>query len=131
MKVITIKQPFATLISEGLKEYEFRTWKTKFRGEILIHAGKGIDKKAMERYKHLNLDYPSGKIIAKATITDCVYVDDKLKEKLQEKNPLVYYGILQKDSNWDGYGFKLENIEKIEPIEINGKLSLWDYDYKK
>ena len=131
MKAITIKQPFASLIAEGIKEYEFRTWKTKFRGEILIHAGKGIDKKAMERYKHLNLDYPSGKIIAKATITDCVYVDEVLKEKLQEKNPLVYYGILQKDSNWDGYGFKLENVEKIEPIEINGKLSLWDYDYKK
>ncbi|MBQ2910504.1 MAG: ASCH domain-containing protein [Bacilli bacterium] len=130
MKVITVKQPFATLIAEGLKEYEFRTWRTKFRGDILIHAGKGIDKKAMERYKHLNLDYPSGKIIAKATITDCVYVDDNLKEELQEKDPLVYYGILQKDSDWDGYGFKLENIEKIEPIEINGKLSLWDYDYK-
>ena len=65
-----------------------------------------------------------------ATITDCVYVDDNLKEQLQKKNPLVYYGILQKDSNWDGYGFKLENIKKIEPIEINGKLSLWDYDYK-
>ena len=29
MKVITIKQPFATLIAEGLKRYEFRTWKTK------------------------------------------------------------------------------------------------------
>ena len=130
MKVITVKQPFATLIAEGLKEYEFRTWRTKFRGDILIHAGKGIDKKAMERYKHLNLDYPSGKIIAKATITDCLYVDDNLKEELQEKDPVVYYGILQKESNWDGYGFKLENIEKIEPIEINGKLSLWDYDYK-
>lgn len=40
MKVLTIKQPFATLIAEELKEYEFRTWKTKYRGEILIHAGK-------------------------------------------------------------------------------------------
>ena len=130
MKVITIKQPFATLIAEGLKEYEFRTWRTKFRGDILIHAGKGIDKKAMKRYEHLNLEYPSGQIIAKATITDCLYVDDNLKEQLQKKDPLVYYGILQKDSNWDGYGFKLENIKKIEPIKINGKLSLWDYDYK-
>lgn len=130
MKVITVKQPFATLIAEGLKEYEFRTWRTKFRGDILIHAGKGIDKKAMKRYEHLNLDYPSGQIIAKATITDCVYVDDELKENLQEKDPLVYYGILQKDSDWDGYGFKLENIKKIKPVEINGKLSLWDYDYK-
>ena len=130
MKALTVKQPYASLIAEGIKEYEFRTWKIKYRGDILIHAGKSIDKKAMERYKHLNLDYPSGKIIAKATITDCVYVDDKLKDELQVKDPLVYYGILQKDSDWDGYGFKLENIEKIEPIEINGKLSLWDYDYK-
>ena len=130
MKVITIKQPFATLIAEGLKEYEFRTWKTKFRGDILIHAGKGIDRNAMKRYEHLNLEYPSGKIIAKATITDCIYVDDNLKNELQEKNPLVYYGVLQKDKSWNGYGFKLENIEKIKYIETNGKLSLWDYDYK-
>ena len=55
---------------------------------------------------------------------------EDIKENLQEKDPLVYYGILQKDSDWDGYGFKLENIKKITPIEINGKLSLWDYDYK-
>ena len=43
MKTLTINQPFATLIVEGLKEYEFRTWKTNYRGEILIHAGKGVD----------------------------------------------------------------------------------------
>lgn len=128
MKVITIKQPFATLIAEGLKEYEFRTWKTSYRGEILIHAGKGVDKKAMERFKYLNLEYPSGCIIAKATITDCVYVDDALKEELQKKDDKVYYGVINKDSNWDGYGFKLENIEKISPIEIKGKLSLWNYE---
>lgn len=28
------------------------------------------------------------------------------------------------------YGFKIEDVEEIEPIQINGKLSLWDYDYK-
>ena len=49
MKVITIKQPWATLIAEGYKEYEFRTWKTKYRGDILIHAGLGVNKKAMEK----------------------------------------------------------------------------------
>ena len=56
MKVITIKQPWATLIAKGYKEYEFRTWKTKYRGEILIHAGKGIDKKAMARFENLKLE---------------------------------------------------------------------------
>ena len=40
MKVLTIKQPWATLIVEGYKEYEFRTWNTKYRGELLIHICK-------------------------------------------------------------------------------------------
>lgn len=129
MKVLTIKQPWATLIAEGYKEFEFRTWKTKYRGEILIHAGKGIDKKAMEKFKHLNLEYPAGCIIAKANITDCILVDDEMRKILKSKNPLVYSNII-KHTEWDGYGFKLENVKKIKPIYINGKLSLWDYDYK-
>lgn len=32
MKVITIKQPWASLIVSGLKNIENRTWKTNFRG---------------------------------------------------------------------------------------------------
>ena len=130
MKVITIKQPFATLIAEGLKEYEFRTWRTKYRGEILIHAGKGIDKKAMKRYESLGLSYPSGCIIAKVNLTDCIKVDDDLRKFLNDKNSLVYHNIV-KHPEWEGYGFKLENVKKIEPIYINGKLSLWDYNYNE
>lgn len=128
MKAITIKQPFATLIAEGLKEYEFRTWKTKYRGDILIHAGKSIDKKAMKRYEHLNLEYPTGCIIAKATLTDCIYIDNNMRKRLNNKNSLVYYGIINNE-NWNGFGFRLENIEKTTPIPVSGKLSLWDFDY--
>lgn len=129
MKVITIKQPFATLIAEGIKEYEFRTWKTKYRGDILIHAGKGVDKKAMEKYKDYGYDYPHGCIIAKATITDCIEIDDKARDMLKQKNRIVYSSVI-KSTEWKGYGFELSNIEKIKPILINGKLSLWDYDGK-
>ncbi len=127
MKVITVKQPFATLIAEGLKEYEFRTWKTHYRGEILIHAGKSVDKKAMKRYEYLGLDYPTGVIIAQATITDCVYINQEMTDKLGKKDPLVYYGILHKE-DWDGYGFQLANIRKVKPVPVNGKLGLWEYE---
>ena len=126
MKVITVKQPFASLIAYGLKEYEFRTWKTKYRGEIYIHAGKGIDKSAMKRYEYLNLDYPSGCIIAKAKITDCIYIDSNMKDILRKKDDKVYYGII--NSKNEEYGFKLENIERIEPITINGQLGIWNYE---
>lgn len=129
MKVLTIKQPFASLIAEGYKEYEFRTWKTKYRGPLLIHAGLGVDKEAMKRYEKLNLNYPKGKIIAKVNLTDCIEVDNNLKSKLKEKNYLVYQGAI--NSNKKEYALKLENVEKIEAISIKGKLSFWDYDYKK
>lgn len=127
MKAITIKQPFASLIAAGLKEYEFRTWKTKYRGEILIHAGKGVDKKAMKKFKHLNLEYPSGCIIAKVTLSDCIKVDDELRKKLSERNAEIYSSII-KHTEWEGYGFKLENIVKTEPIPAKGKLSIWEFD---
>lgn len=129
MKVLTIKQPFATLIAEGYKEYEFRTWKTKYRGDILIHAGKGVDKKAMQKFAYLNLDYPSGCIIAKVTITDCILIDSEVRKMLDEKKSPVYQSII-KNTDWTGYGFKLENIQKIKPISMSGKLSFWDYEGK-
>ncbi|MDR1897987.1 MAG: ASCH domain-containing protein [Prevotellaceae bacterium] len=39
MKTLTIKQPWAYLILAGIKDLENRTWKTNFRGRVLIHAG--------------------------------------------------------------------------------------------
>ena len=54
MKVISIKQPYASLIANGYKKYEFRTWKTSYRGKIYIHASKKIDNEAMKKYKELN-----------------------------------------------------------------------------
>lgn len=130
MKVLTIKQPFASLIVNGYKEYEFRTWKTKYRGEFLIHAGKGIDKKAMEKFSYLNLDYPTGCIIGKVTLTDCILIDKNARKMLLNKNNPVYDSII-KHTEWKGYGYKLENIQKINPIKVNGKLSFWDYDYNE
>ena len=81
----------------------------------------------MEKYKHLNLDYPSGCIIAKANLVDCVKIDDDVRKILKEKNDLVYSNVI-KHTEWNGYGFKLENVTKIKEISVSGKLSLWDYD---
>ena len=45
MKVLSIKEPWASLIVNGHKCYEFRSWKTKYSGKILIHASKSTEKK--------------------------------------------------------------------------------------
>lgn len=131
MKVLTLKQPYASLVASGIKEYEFRKWKTNYRGEFLIHAGKGKDKVAMEKYKNYNLNYPEGCIICKATIVDCVKVDDNLRKILKEKNSYLYSNqINNKEDNT--YAFILKNIKKIKPIHnIKGKLSFWQFDYEE
>lgn len=129
MKVITVKQPFATLIASGLKEYEFRTWKTNYRGEIYIHAGLNFNQNEIKKYEKYNLHYEKGAIIAKANLIDCIKVDANFREYLKKKNYLVYENIIN-DKNWQGYAFKLENIEEVIPIPIKGRLSLWEYDQK-
>lgn len=40
MKAITLWQPWAQLIAIGEKRYETRSWETKYRGMIAIHAAK-------------------------------------------------------------------------------------------
>ena len=126
--MITIKQPFASLIASGLKEYEFRSWKTGYRGEIWIHAGKSIDKEAMKKFESLKLEYPTGCIIAKANLVDCVPVTEAVKEELRETNFLIYSGTTE-NADWNGYGYKLENVEAMEPIFVNGMLGLWEYNF--
>jgi ASCH domain. len=124
VKVITIKQPWATLIVKGLKKYEFRSWKTKFRGEIYIHAGKGRDKKYIEKLKEFGFDYPSSKIVGKVNITDCISIDEKMNKKITLENELIYG-----NKKREGYAWKLEEPKEIlYDKDINGKLSLWDYE---
>lgn len=59
MRVITLKQPWATLVAMGIKNIEFRSWKTNYRGKILIHAGSGIDKEELKKFS--GLGYSSAK----------------------------------------------------------------------
>ena len=51
MKALTIKEPWATLIIDGYKKYEFRSWKTNYRGKILIHAGMSEEKDMLKKFK--------------------------------------------------------------------------------
>ena len=40
MKAITLWQPWASLVALGEKRFETRSWATKYRGPIAIHAAK-------------------------------------------------------------------------------------------
>lgn len=124
MKVLTIKEPWASLIVQGFKKYEFRSWKTNYRGKILIHAG--LSKENVDKFKDYNLDISSGKIIGEAYITECILVDENFDNKLRKLDENVYG-----NDHVGLYAFKLEKIVKYDKkIKVKGKLGLWNYNEK-
>ena len=127
MKVLTIKQPWTSLIIEGYKRYEFRGQKTNYRGKILIHAGMNIEKDMLKRFENYNLNCITGAIIGEAELVDCILVDKKLNDELISIDKVVY----GKSNHVEKYAWKLKNIKKYkEPIYIKGKLGLWNYEVK-
>ena len=125
MKALTIKEQWASLIINGYKEYEFRSWKTNYRGKILIHAGMSMDKDMISRFKDYDLKYMSGCIIGEADLVDCILVDKEFINNLREINPIVY----AQSNHIETYAWKLENIRKYRNVVyIKGKLGLWNYE---
>ena len=145
MKAITIKQPYASLIVEGIKDIENRTWKTNYRGRILIHAGKDnliknlkygdditcLNNKQLEyitNNKHndiINKELITGAIIGSVEIVDCVINHPSI---WAEKGESIYIGEYGHNENYKPiYNWVLANPIKFnEPIPMKGKLSLWE-----
>lgn len=128
MKALSIKNPWASLIINGYKEYEFRTWKTKYRGKILIHSSLGIEKNVLNKFKDYSLDYNNGYIIGEATLSDCILMTDEFYHELLNIDSAVY----ELSTHEMKYAWKLENIIKYEnPIKAKGNLGLWNYEVEK
>ena len=126
MKVISIKEPFATLIKENIKNIETRSWKTNYRGEIYIHASKVSDKTRTQELSDLtkNLKMNNGNIIAKATLVDCKYMDQKFIKEIKQNKTEYLCG----DYKEGRYAWILKDIKKIKPIKAKGKLNIWKYE---
>lgn len=85
MKALSVRQPWAWLIVNGWKNVENRTWATKVRGRILIHAAKGMTRGDYEACllfiasMGMAVPVPSfndldrGGIVGETTILDCVH----------------------------------------------------------
>lgn len=96
VKVLSIKEPYATLICNKKKFIETRSYKTNYRGELYIHASVSkIDKETLGNKELMDIvdndTFSYGKIICKCKLVDCIYMtSDYIKEiKKINKNILV------------------------------------------
>ena len=126
MKVLTIREPFATLIKDGVKIYETRSWKTNYRGEIYIHSSKAISKadnvnKAM---KYLKSDINPGHILCKCELVDCIPMTKEFINHINKDTHEADFGRYSEER----YACKLKVIELLPTqIEAKGKLGIWNY----
>lgn len=109
---LSVKQPWAALIMQGLKTIEIRSWPTARRGRIYIHAGRIID----DRPQGWQLVGEQDKVAAQLTgglvgtveISDCLTY--RTREEFLRDAPLH-----RNDPSWyDGsilYGFCLSKPE--------------------
>ena len=129
MKVISIQEPFASLILNGYKKIETRSWKTNYRGEIYIHAcsNKMMIKKLNKTYIDKlikNIDMHYGNIICKANLIDCVYMDESFIKKIKKNEQEYNLGIYEIGR----YAWILDEITPINTIKAKGKLNIWNYN---
>lgn len=127
MKAITIKEPFATLVKDGIKIYETRSWKTKYRGELYIHAGKSISKSnnVPTAINYLKSEMKPGYILCKVKLVDCIEMTSDFIDYIKDNTNEEDYGRYEIGR----YAWKMEVIEVLkEPIPCKGQLGLWNYE---
>jgi len=137
MKVLTIRQPYANLIAEGIKGVENRSQKTNYRGKFLIHAAAKFHDRAktgdlytdhqtiaiaatlksvesvIEKFNISKTIYPLGAIIGEAEIVGCT-----------QNNSSIW----AEPGQWH-WEIKNAVLYKTPVLDIKGKLGLWNLDF--
>ena len=131
MKVISLTEPYATLIKNGVKEIETRSWKTSYRGLLYIHASSTKIPNAWKNNVELmslvdinNLNF--GKILCSCELIDCVYMTEQFIENIKKEN---YYEYISGVYKVGRYAWILKDIKVLdEPICVKGHLGIWNYE---
>ena len=131
MKVLSLTEPYATLIKNGIKTIETRSWKTNYRGKLYIHASSTkIPKEYRENHELMslvdinNLNY--GYIICSCELVDCIIMTDEFINNIKNNMKNEYItGIYSKGR----YAWILKNVEVLkDPIKAKGHLGVWNFN---
>lgn len=150
MKAISLHQPWAQLVALGLKHYETRSWSTKHRGPLAIHAAKRKDQGVVAAFEHL----PIAAALARAGIRSiealsfgaivCVvdvaqvyqvgadgngkgalWAPARMSVRSMPTGNELEFG----DFSVGRYAWLLDNLYRIPtPIDCRGYQQIWDLD---
>lgn len=113
MKALSIQQPWASLIRDGIKSLEVRTWRTHHRGELLVVASKRPDtQRAARRFEIKEPVYG-----ASVCVVDLVGIrkggqrGDRVRALAASRGKWVW---------------EIANPRMVEPVRIHGQFGIYE-----
>lgn len=118
MRALSVRQPWASLIADGCKSIEIRTWKTSYRGPVIIFAGA-----RPWQGEHEHELGPLGSVVAIVELYDCKPFDclDAPASCVPERE----LRRLSFESPKQWYSWFLRDARHIAPLSAKGKLGLY------
>jgi hypothetical protein len=147
MKTLTLTQPWATLVALGEKRIDTRSWGTKHRGEIAIHAGQSFPpdcrdlcdtppfREVLREHGLGASDLPRGCIVATALLAQCIQTEVASVGLYEDYLVfrLMVYSTGEHERNFGDYSpgrwaWVLDDIKPLsDPIPARGALGLWEW----
>lgn len=154
MKCISLWQPWAQLCVIGAKQFETRSWKTNYRGDLLIHAAKKFDFEEYRlgqsepfwtAFREAGIDptdygaFPLGAIIGKVRLDDCLRMETySWMDDYERPGVFLSDGTSigpNSDEFWFGnydrgrWAWKLTCAQTFKyPIPVRGFQGLWEQE---
>jgi hypothetical protein len=122
--VITLHQPWASLIALGHKHNETRSYPLKHRGILAIHAAASKpDRSLSSRYDDFRDLYdrslpdleclPLGKVLCLTTMTDCQQMTEEMIRAQSNAEIAVGNWFASGADRKANYAWKLENVQRL------------------
>ncbi len=137
IKAITLYQPWATLMAIGAKRIETRSWETRYRGLIAIHAGRNesealayydepFHKVLLEAGYHYLAMLPYGAVLAVGKLVNCIETDLICRGSV---SPFSDQERAFGDYSPGRFGWLISDVRPLsEPIPCRGQRRLWDWE---
>lgn len=131
---LSLRQPWAWMVVHGGKVIENRRWNTRFRGEFLIHAAKGMTRLEYEDavdFAHdvnRSLVVPPFEDVVRGGIVGRARLVDVIPPCVPEDFEGGLFAEVECDHPWhmpEQYGFVLEGIEALPFQPLKGELGFF------
>jgi hypothetical protein len=116
LKALTVRQPWADAIVHLGKDVENRSWRTNYKGMVLIHASAKRDRDPHGLLAEL-MPRPPSQAVLDQLPTGCVIGVADLFDYVRDS-----------ESKWASKGqwhWRLRNVRAIRPVPCAGQLGLW------